>query len=118
MPAITASSIQGSGDKAVTVTTLDGSTDTLSYNPGRNPILILNNVTGGSLSPNIVGDAADASFPVQGVGEIDLSTGFDLAAIAAGEVVAVPLNSIGKYLAGTSVTVSGGTGIEASLLES
>ena len=51
-----------------------------------------------------------------GIGVIDLSTGFVTTAISAGACVAIPLNSISQYLAGT-IAVTGGTGIKATLLE-
>lgn len=114
MAAIAATNMQGAGSRAVTVTTL-GASDTLVYNPDKSPVLILNNVTAGALTPNIDG-AGGTTTPVAGVGSVDVSGGYTTPSIAAGAVHAIPLASIAKYLQGV-ITVTGGDGIEASLLE-
>ncbi|MZR14229.1 hypothetical protein GQE99_14495 [Maritimibacter sp. DP07] len=107
--------MSGAGAAAVNETTLDGSTDALTYNAAKDPLLVLANSTGGALTPTITGDEA-SSINVSGVGAVDLSGGFSVGSIADGEVVAIPLRSIEEYLAG-AVTISGGTGIVAQLLE-
>jgi hypothetical protein len=104
----------GLGERAVTITTL-GASDTLAFDASKAPLLILNNVTGGGLTPNIDGDTG-TTVPVDGIGDVDVSSGLTLGSIGAGESVAIPLKSISGYLAGV-VTVTGGTGIEAQLLE-
>ena len=114
MALIVATDMQGSGSRAVTVTTL-GASDTLTYNASKAPVLILNNVSGGALTPNIDGDGG-STVSCPGVGAVDVSGGITLASIGAGASVAVPLASIGGYLSGV-VTVTGGTAIEAQLLE-
>lgn len=114
MAAITATDMTGTGEREVTITTL-GASDTLTYNASRNPVLVLNNVTVGALTPNIDGDGQTA-VTVSGIGSVDVSGGITLASIGAGEVFAVPLKTIREYLTGT-VTVTGGDGIEAALLE-
>lgn len=114
MAVITATSMGGSGAREVTVTIL-GASDTLTYTASRNPILVLNNVSGGPLTPNIDGDGG-TTVPVAGVGTVDVSGGYTTASIADGEVWAIPLRSISAYLTGV-VTVTGGTGIEAFILE-
>lgn len=114
MAAITATSMGGSGARVVTRTTL-GASDTFTYNASRNPILILDNVTAGALTPNIAG-AAGTTVPVKGVGSVSVASGLTLASIAAGACVAIPLESISAYLQGV-ITITGGTGIKASLLE-
>lgn len=114
MATITATDMTGSEDRAVTVTTL-GASDTFTYNANKDPVLILNNVTGGALTPNIDGDGG-STVTVAGIGDVDVSGGFTTDSIAAGDTVAIPLNSISKYLQGT-ITVTGGDGIEATLLE-
>lgn len=115
MPVIVATDMSGTGDRAVTVTTL-GASDTLTYTANKTPFLILNNITGGPLTPLILGDAA-TTVSVAGVGLVDVSAGFTTASIAAGDTAAIPLSSIEKYLAG-GITITGGDGIEAQLLES
>lgn len=114
MATITATDMTGSGDRAVTVTTLTAS-DTFTFNANRDPVLVLDNVTAGSLTVNIDGDGA-TTVPVSGAGSFDISAGYSTSAIAPGAKVAIPLSTIAKYLAGT-IAVTGGSGIEAALLE-
>lgn len=114
MAAVTATSMGGTGARVVSRLTL-GSSDTISYNASRNPILILDNVTGGALTPNIDG-AGGTTVPVKGVGDVSVSSGLTLASIGAGACVAIPLSSISAYLQGV-ITITGGSGIKASLLE-
>lgn len=114
MAAITATEVQGTGAKQVTVTTL-GASDTLTYNLGVQATLILNNVTVGALTPNIDGDEA-TTLPVRGYGSVDVSGGYTTDSIAAGEVYVLELDTIKEFLKGT-ITVTGGSGIEAILLE-
>ncbi len=114
MAAITATSMGGSGSRVVSRLTL-GSSDTMTYNASRNPILILDNVTGGALTPNIDG-AGGTTVPVKGVGDVSVSTGYTTPSIASGACVAIPLASISAYLQGV-ITITGGSGIKASILE-
>lgn len=114
MAVITATSIAIAGATTVTVTTL-GASDTFTFNPAKDPILILNNVTAGALTPNIDG-AGGTVVPVQGVGNVSVASGYTTPSIGAGAVAAIPLKSIKEYLRGT-ITVTGGSGIKASILE-
>ena len=115
MADIPATSMQGQGSRAVTVTTL-GASDTLTYVPGVNATLVLNNVTVGALTPLIDGDGStNVSFP--GLGEpIDTSGGFPVPSIGIGATVSIPLDTISEFLKGV-ITVTGSDGIEAHLLE-
>lgn len=114
MAAITSTSMTGQGARTVTRTTL-GASDTFTYNASRSPVLILDNVTAGALTPNIDG-AAGTTVPVAGLGNVSVAAGLTLASIGAGACVAIPLATIDKYLQGV-ITVTGGTGIKATLLE-
>ena len=115
MAVITATSMQGQGERQVTVTTL-GASDTLVYKTGVNATLILNNATAGALTPKIDGDGATTvSFPGMG-SAIDTSAGYTTSSIGAGEYWSIPLDTISEFLKGT-VTIPGGDGIEAQLLE-
>ena len=67
MGTITATNMRASGAVAVAVTTLTSS-DSFAYNSALRAVLILNNVTGGALSPVIDGDEA-TSVGVPGVGD-------------------------------------------------
>lgn len=114
MAAITPTDMTGLGARAVTITTL-GASDTFVFTRAKAPILILNNVTGGGLTPKI--DGADGTtVAVDGIGAVDVSAGLTLASIGAGASAAIPLNTISGYLSGI-ITVTGGVGIEAQLLE-
>ena len=75
----------------------------------------MRNASGGALTPNLDGDGG-SSVTAPGVGSIDVSGGLTLASIGAGAVAAIPLDTIREYLKGTT-TVTGGTGIVATLLE-
>lgn len=114
MALIAATSIANAGSTTVVVTTL-GASDTLTFNPAKNPILILNNATAGALTPNIDG-AAGTVVPVAGIGNVSVASGYTTPSIGAGAVAAIPLRSIKEYLRGV-ITVTGGTGIKASILE-
>lgn len=115
MAVIVPTSTQGSGQRAANVTTL-GASDTLVYNPTKNPVLLLNNVSGGPLTVSILGDASTTT-GCPGVGDVDVSVAPVFTSVGAGDSVAIPLNSIGAYLDGI-VTVTGADAMEAQLLES
>lgn len=114
MAVIIPTSVTGSGQKAVTVTTL-GASDTLAFKKGVNATLVLNNGTAGALTPLIVGASATTQ-PCKGIGNVDVSAGFQLSSVGIGATVLIPLDSIEAYLKGV-ITLTGGSGIEAKLLE-
>lgn len=114
MPAITATDMTGPLARAMTMTTLNG-TDSFTYRADRRAVLILRNPTGGALSPVIDGDGG-TTVNVAGVGSVSVSSGYSVGSIAAGAAVAIPLDTISAYLAGT-IAVNSGTGLIASLLE-
>lgn len=116
MGQITASNVQGIGDKPVTETTLTTS-DTLVYKPDKTQLLIIRNPTGGALSPEIRGSDAPTSYPVSGIGEVDTSSFHDFASIPASEVRMLRLGTISKILAGATVTLTGAENGIAQLLE-
>ena len=113
MPAITATKLNAAGAIAVTETTLDGS-DTFVF-ANKTAILTLRNATGGSLTPVIDGDGG-TTVTIAGVGVIDVSAGYSLGAIAAGDVITIVLNSVNEYLKGT-ISINSGTGLVATLYE-
>lgn len=115
MATITATNMKSPGAKDATATTLTGTADTFTYRESRDPVLILSNPTAGSITPTITGDAA-TTFLCPGIGEVDVSTGYDVGAILAGESVAIALRSVSAYLAGV-IDITSGTGLEAQLLE-
>lgn len=115
MATITATSALGFGARALTWVTLTGTDDTFAYNASKRPILFLRNPTGGAISPVIDGDGA-STVSVNGVGPVDVSSGYAVGSIAAGAAVAIPLASIAEYLAG-DIEITSGTDLEGALLE-
>lgn len=114
MATLTATDMTGSGVRDITDNTLTSS-DTFTYTASKNPVLILENDTGGALTVTI--DGGDGTtIPVAGIGDVDVSGGYSTGSIADGTHVAIPLNSISHYLKGT-IEITGGTGIIAKLLE-
>lgn len=99
------------------VETVLAASNTLVYKgyAGESPVLILRNPTVGALSVTLDGDGG-GGVGVPGIGVVDVSGGVVIGPIAPGGVEAVRLHSIRAYLRG-SVTVSGGAGLVASLLE-
>lgn len=114
MANIISTSLQGSGVRTVTRTTLTAS-DTFTYNSDAQAVLILDNITAGALTVTIDG-ASGTTVPVQGVGPVSVASGYSTGVIAAGACVAIPLDSIGQFLQG-AIAVTGGLGIRASLVE-
>lgn len=86
------------GEVNITETTLTA-TNTFDYIRGGGQILVLRNSTGGSIDCVIDGDGG-GSVPVDGIGDVDVSGGITIT-VAAGEVEAVRLESIYRYLSGT-----------------
>lgn len=111
MPAITETSVKGFGTEAVTEITLNG-TDSFVYNRGG--ILILRNPTGGAIVPVIDGDGG-STLNNEGLGDVDVSSGYAVGSIAAAAVKVIRLDSIAAYLAGT-IAINSGTGLIAILL--
>jgi hypothetical protein len=111
MAIIVATSTAGFGRRTVIENTMTAS-DTFTYLLGS--ILILRNPTAGALSPVI--DGSDGTVVgVAGLGSVSVASGFPVTSIAAGAIIAIPLDTIEKYLQGT-ITVTGGTGLKATLL--
>ena len=90
--------------------------DVLVYEPTKKQLLHLNNTTAGSLTVVIDGaDGTTINFP--GVPAVSVSGGYAVGSIPATTgAVAIPLDTISGYLQGV-VTVTGGTGITALLLQ-
>jgi hypothetical protein len=114
MAVIAPTSLQGTGSRVVTETTLTG-TDSFVYKADRKAILQFDNPTAGALSPIIDGDGG-TTVSVPGVGQVSVAGGYAVGSIAAGASVAIPLDSISAYLVGT-IGVTDGTGLVARLLE-
>lgn len=114
MATIAPTSMQGSGQRALTETTLTGTADTFVFLTNSNPVLVLRNATGGALSPVIDGNGG-TTVVVGGIGPVDVSAGYAVGSIAAGAVKAIPLNTISAFLQGT-IAITSGTGLVAALM--
>jgi hypothetical protein len=115
MAALSATSLSSVGANTTPSSTLTAS-DTFTYSSNSNQILVLRNGTGGALTVNLLGNAA-TTVAVPGYGNVTVSAGYSTGSIAAGATVTIALNTIAAYLSGTSVTVTGGTGISATLYQ-
>lgn len=116
MPALTSTSLRAGGIITPTENTLTAS-DTFTWDSSvAGAILVLRNGTGGSLSPTITGSTASAAIPVKGYGAVSAAAGLAVGAIAAGATRIIPLDSRREFLQGT-ITITGGTGITATLLQ-
>jgi hypothetical protein len=115
MATIVKTSMAGNGVRTMTETTLTGTADTFTYTPARRAILVLRNPTGGALTP-IIDGAGGTTVPVAGVGNVDVSGGYAVGSIPAGQSRVIPLDTISEYLKG-AIAITGGTGLVASLLE-
>lgn len=115
MAALTSTSIRAGGVVSTTENTLTAS-DTFTWNaqiPGA--ILILRNGTAGALSPIITGSLASTAVPVSGYGTVSAAS-LAVGSIPAGQSRVIPLDSRREFLQGV-ITVTGGTGIVATLLQ-
>ena len=115
MAALSSTILNNGGVNVTSVNTLTSS-DTFVFDSTKNQVLQLRNGTGGTLTVTLVGNQA-TTVPVTGLGNVNVSTGYSTGTIAAGAVVTVALNTVSAYLTGTSVTVTGGTGISAVLYQ-
>lgn len=90
--------------------------DTINW-PKRRPgsLLILRNTTAGALSPTITGAQASAAIPVKEYGTVSAAAGLAVGSIPAGAMRVIPLDSRKAFLEG-ALTITGGTGLTASLL--
>lgn len=113
MATIVSTSLAGSGQRTLTRTALTGTADTFTYVAGS--YLILENPTGGALSPTITGASANAAIPVKGYGTVSAAGGYAVGSIAAGSARFIPLDTIAEFLAG-AITITGGTGLVGAIL--
>ena len=118
MATIVATPISANAVSTLATETILEGTDVLLYTgKTKCQILEITNDTGDALTLNLVGDAS-ASFSVQGYGEVDPTSGYDMA-VADGEVRSVILSGLDKFLtdADGSIAITGGTGAVAKLYE-
>lgn len=121
MPAVTATNVNAeTGAFTPTTVTLDGSTDTLTYDATKNQILFLLNTTGTPVTNvTITSAGASNSVNIPGTGAtFDASAPYTLSAsIADNGSVVTRLKSIERRISPGEITISGGNGLTAYLLE-
>lgn len=110
MAVIAQTTFNKSSNGAITVTrTVLGASDSLVYTPGG--VLFLFNTTASPVDVTIDGSGSTTIAPTGYGGTIDISAG-KVITVGATATVAVQLDSIASFLAGT-VAVTGGTGVTA-----
>lgn len=115
MPVLTSTSVRAGGVVSTTENTLTAS-DTFVWDQNTaGAILILRNGTAGALSPTITGSTASAAIPVTGYGPVSAAS-LPVGSIPAGQTRVIPLDTRREYLQG-AITIAGGTGITATLLQ-
>lgn len=115
MATITATNAKVTGSVTATEVTLTGTSDIFTYTANKSSILVLRNPTASPISPVIDGDGA-STVAVSGVGNVDISGGYEVGAIAADAVEVVRLDTVREYLAG-DIEITDGSGLTAILLE-
>lgn len=115
MAALASTSINQGGAFTPTTITL-GASDTITYDAAKEQLLVLYNASAGALTPNIDG-AAGTTISVPGTSStFSVAAGYTFPSIAVGAYAMVRLNSISAYLSG-AITITGGSGIKAVLLD-
>lgn len=115
MPLITAQEFKDYGEQEVVYFTLDGS-DTFEIALNADQFLYLQNDSGGAVtSVSMIGDEAPSSAPSTGIGDFT-PVAYSIASIADGEAFVVPIGLYSQLFKGT-VTITGGTGLKAALLQ-
>lgn len=113
MPAISAQKIRNDAATALTLTTLDGSTDTFEANKSILQSLMLVNTTASPIVVTMIGDAAPAThkctgYPSEAVAALSVT-------IAANSTVTQYVNAVSSVLSGVT-TITGGVGLTAALI--
>ena len=113
MPALTEQSLKSNAQVDLTMSTLDGSTDTFTFNSAKQQALLLFNTTASPVVITFIGADAPATH---------YCSGFDTKTVVAVSVTvpangttAKQLNPVGGILAGLS-TIANGTGLTAALV--
>ena len=112
MAAITTQSITQDGSFAIPMSTLTAS-DTITFTP--NSYILFYNSTASSLTAVVKGSSA-TSKNVDGIGSVSLSAGVSVV-VPAGDFRILNVNSRDKFMAGTSVTITGAATLKAAVLQ-
>jgi len=113
MPVINAQVVKNPAPSQLTLTTLDGLTDTFTINTAALQALMLVNTTGAPIAVTIIGDAAPATHKCQGYQE-EAVTPLEVT-VTANDTFMVYVNTFASVLAGES-TIAGGDGLTAALI--
>ena len=106
--------VYGAGIIDIVTTELDGN-DTFIFDDTRVACLVLKNHLQNAVNVNIEGDESGV-VDVDGIGEVDVDSGYNTGDIAPGEIKIVRLDKIFEYLQG-NISVTGGAGLVAYILE-
>ena len=99
----------GATDAEVNI--LDAS-DQFVYQPDADQVMVLRNPTGSAISPVLTGNNVSPAHPVPGAMPMDLTGGFTVGAIAAGQSVAIPLDSVRFWIKGDRAFINSGAGLQ------
>lgn len=115
MAALTATTMQGAGQRTMVPNTLTSS-DTFPFTQGTGQLLILYNSTGATITPQIKGDNVSGNYIAPDMGtSYSLSSGLNTVAVTAGNWWIVNLDDCRHYLSPTN-TITLGTGLTAYFL--
>lgn len=115
MAAIPQSLVKDAGVPVNLTRTTMSASDTFTFTQGTGQVLMLYNTTASPVVVALTGNAMPATIPVTGIGgTFSLAGGKSVTVPASGATV-IDLDDIYQYLAGTSVTITNGTGLVAML---
>lgn len=103
-----------SGAATAEINILDDSEEFI-YQADANQVMILRNPTGSPISPILTGSNPPSAYLIKGYGYADLTAGFPVGSIAAGQSVAIPLETLRLWIAGSRSYINNGTGLECSI---
>lgn len=102
--------------KAATLNVLNGASDILTFAPQTGQVLILANLTAGSIGPVTVIGSTATTVAAPGVKPVDASTGLNMGSLAAAQWKLLQLDNAKGYLQGV-VSITGGSGLTAVLAD-
>ncbi len=83
--------------------------ETFAYKQDAEQVMIIHNTSASTITPILKGTDASAAFKIYGYGTKDLTGGYEIGDILAGESVTIPLETIRHWIAGIS-SIENGTG--------
>lgn len=113
MPVLTAQTISTAEDVTLTLTSLDGATDTFTASQSLSQALLLVNTTGADITITAIGDGASASYYCTGYGNNTVDP--VSITVPANATVTRGVNQVGGILKGVT-TITNGIGLNAALI--